>query len=444
MTLLEKENNILALYAENPNLFDSCEHLISEDLWSTKLNQNKYKIIKHNHSKGIKTDVLLLGNTLTKIGYTRSELVSSLFEADKRIAKNINEYVNDLFEAYSKKLLLPILHNSHTELNSELGDLYANIDDIKSVINKIESIKNNLSIERSVLDIHDAAFEELLLAQETTGEIIGYSTGLKELDKLTCGLKQEVILVLAPPASGKTSLVVNLIKHVAIKQKKPVLVFSLEMPSSQLIKNIWANALEINSYGIRGGLLPPEDVLKIKNFRSVLKDNLVIDDTPSTTWQYMETKIRKMREKVPLETVIVVAIDYIQIMRNTIDEVKGFSSEEQLGLRANGLLELSKKYNLCMIELSQISRDTGKRENKEPTISDAKGSGALEANAVQVWGIYRPDYYEKEPMENGISLKGLCKITLLKNRYGKLGSVFTKFKGQYSAFEDHDINEQAF
>lgn len=441
MDLKEKEREVLNLYADNADLFVNCEHLVFESLWSTNFNKVKYKIIKYNHEKGKKSDTYLLSNMLIKAGCNKKEIGLEVSEPNYKIAKNVDEYVKDIFDEYSKRQLTPLLQRVHSELSSELGDVNSCLEDLKTAVNDIELIKNNLSIERSVKDIHREAFKELLEAQESGNKLAGYSYGLKDLDNLTSGAKQEVILVVAPPAMGKSSLMVNIIKHIGIKQRNPVLVHSLEMPAKQLIKNIWANALEINSKGIRNAQLSDENLLKIKNFESALEDNLIIDDTPGITWQYMETRVRKMRKKIPLEKVIVVIVDYVQIMRNIPEETKGINSEEQQSLRANGLMELSKKYNLCLIELSQIGRERGKSEDKEPSMSDAKGSGAWEANAVQCWGLFRPEYFTKDPMENGISLKGLCKIKVLKNRYGEIGNIFAKFKGYYSAFEDYSLDE---
>jgi len=440
MKYSELEISILHSYASDVDLFAPCENLAFENIWQAKENQSIFKIIKDNHAQKAKTDLHLLKNGLLKLGYSKEDVkltLQNFNNSDNTIKQNIKKHMEIVFDVYRKREIQPTLKATWNELYSNNGDIDENVGKLQDKFNELDSIKNNLSIQRTIIDIHDEAFEELLKAQESKTPLVGYSFGLTELDRMTCGAKQEVILVLAPPACGKSSLMVNIIKHIAINQGAPVLIHSLEMPAKQLIKNIWANALEINSYGIRSGQLSDENLLKIKRFRNVLKDNLVIDDTSGITWQYIETKVRQMRKNIPLEKVIVVVVDYVQIMRNIREETIGIGNEEQMSLRANGLMELSKKYNLCMIELSQIGRETGKRDNKEPTISDAKGSGAWEANAVQCWTLYRPEYFEKDPVENGVSLKGLCKIGIVKNRYGETGRMFAKFKGQFSAFENH-------
>jgi len=447
MTLKEKERAILNLYADNENLFEGCSHLVFDDLWSSNINIAKYKIIKSNHLVNKKTDIFLINNQLKKIGFSPSEIILEGGDADYRIAKNVSEYVNDIFDEYSKRKIIPILQTVHSELGSELADVNSCIDDLKLVVSDIESIKNNLSIDRNIEDIFDEAFEEFMEAQNNKDETIGHSYGIKDLDKITSGAKQEVIVVGARPGMGKTSLIINIAKHIAIDKGEPLIIFSLEMPAKQLMKNIWANVLEVNSWQIRSGNVSDEDVLRIKSLRDKIKRNLIIDDTPAITWQYARTKIRKVRKQlnIPMSTLIVAMIDYLQLMRNVKEETIGKSKEDQVGERCNGLLETSKTENVCMIELSQLSREVEKRNPPYPLMSDLKDSGAIEANAVQIWLLYRADYYENNPVDkdSGMNLKGLCEINVAKNRYGSTGKVYVKFEGKYSAFKDY-VHDSGF
>jgi replicative DNA helicase len=438
MTLKQKEDSVLNLFMDAPNLFDGIEHLVFEEVWSTQLNKHKFKIIKSYHAKNIKPDGLLMQGALKKLGYTNKDILDQYGEPDYRIEKNIEEYVKEIFDAWCRKSLNVTIQSVHSELQSDAGDVDHNIELLKEEINNIESIKNNVSKDKKIEDVFEDTLKELSDRRSDDRLLTGYSTGLKDLDRLCNGIKQEVIVIGAPPAAGKSSLMVEIICNTAIKNDAPVLVHSLEMPSKELMRNIWANCLQVNSNNIRGGSIDDETFDKIKDFKHKLKDNLVIDDTPGITYQYIETRVRRMRSKIPMDKTIVVFIDYLQLMRNIPEETKGVSSEEQLGIRCNGLLELSKRYNLCMIELSQLGRELSKRDNKKPLMSDFKGSGAIEANAVQCWLLYRPDYYEENPEENGMSLKGLCEINVAKNRYGSTGRVYVEFLPKYSSFRDYD------
>ena len=133
-------------------------------------------------------------------------------------------------------------------------------------------------------------------------------------------------------------------------------------------------------------------------------------------------------------------IYYLQLMNNTKDEYVGMNDERQLAIRCKSLQQLHKKYNLCLIELSQVSRKCAD-EKRPPRLPDLLGSGAIEQNAVQCWLMHRPDYYLPNPVdEKGMDLKGLCEINIAKNRYGQTKPIYVKFKGSESAFEDYRPN----
>lgn len=445
------ETSILHTYANDIELFAPCENYAFEEIFKEKHNQVIFRIIKENHSRKVKTDLHLLRDGLYKAGYEKTTISSILKEfhnSDSSIKANIKAHCELLFDKYSRRVMKPIIHKAYNELFGNGGDIDENVGIVKDVFNKLDSIRNNLSVEKGILDVFDEAYKEFEAAQSNKKEIIGYSTGLTDLDRITCGLKQEVIVIGAPPGAGKTSLMINIAKNVAIDSDAPMIIFSLEMPATQLMKNIWANCLEINSWQIRSGNVSDDDTERIKGLRSKLKNNLIIDDTPGITWQYVETKLRKMRRDIPMSQVIVCMIDYIQLMKMIFEEMKGISEERQLSILVNMLQELSKKYNVCMIELSQLGREVSKikedlkgntiKTGRRPRMSDLKGSGAIEANAVQVWLLYRPDYYEMSPKDElGTDLRGLCEINIAKNRYGETKSIYVRFEGKYSAFKDY-------
>ncbi len=443
MKYSQLESAILHTYASDVDLFAPCENMSFEEIWQEKSNQVIFRIIKTNHAKKAKTDLHLLRDGLFKAGYDKADITTILQNfknSDGSIKSNIKAHMEVVFDMYSRRIMKPIIHRAYNNLFSNNGDIEENVGFIKDVFNDLDSIKNNLSVDKGVLDIFDEAYKEFEDAQNSTKEVIGYESGLKDLDKITCGLKQEIIVIGASPGMGKSTLMVTLMDNVAVKENAPLIVFSLEMPATQLMKNLWANDLEINSWKIRSGNADEEESKRIKNFRSRLKSNLMIDDTAGITWQYIETKIRRIRRTIPMSTVIVVMVDYLQLMRNIPEETRGMSKEEQIAARCNGLQELSKKYNLCMIELSQLTKESS-REKRAPVLADLKESGAIEANAVQVWFLFRPDYHEREPKDdNGADLRGLCEINVAKNRYGETKPVYVKFTGKYSSFSNRDMS----
>ena len=447
MKLSELELSILHTFSNDLDLFSPCENLAFPDIWQTKINQSVFKIIKSNHENKVKTDLHLLKNGLLKLGYSKENVrafLQTFNTTSNSIKTNIKAHMTFVFDAYRKRELQPFIKSAWNEIYSNNGDIDENINKLKDIFNELDAIKNNLTAEKSILDIFDETYEEFELAQKNENSIIGYSTGLTDLDDITCGLKREVIVVGAAPGAGKSTLMVNTAINVSVKSNSPMIIFSIEMPAAQLMRNMWANYFQINSRAIRGGDVDEEGVLKIKSFREKLKTNLIIDDTSGITSQYIETKVRIARRSIPLDQVIVIAIDYLQRMNNTKEDSIGQNEERQLAIRCKHLAEISKIYNVCMIEFSQLSR-TCIKEKRRASPSDLLGGGGIEQCADQIWMMFRPDYYESNPVDlDGSSLKGVCEIDIAKNRYGKTKAVYVNFDGKYSRFNDYkkdgDIN----
>ena len=240
---------------------------------------------------------------------------------------------------------------------------------------------------------------------------------------------------------GKTSLLINMIVLNAINNNAPVVFFSQEMSATQIVKNIFSSLYEINTMAIRDGGLDDGQIMSIKSARQRFKDNLIIDDTAGITWQYVDAKLTAIRKRIKIDTQLIVMIDYLQLMTNTEDETKGKSDEAQIAARCKGLMNMWKKHNACIIELTQLGREVAK-EKRPPRMSDGLGSGAIEANANVFALLHRPDYFEPNPTDDkGNDLRGLVKIIVDKNRGGRKGSVLARFHMKYSKFADFDESE---
>jgi replicative DNA helicase len=439
--LEEVENKILGTYATSPDLFETCEHLISEHIFTSKSRKQIFKIIKVNHQNGITTDFSILLNCLAKLGYNKNESVDLTkgIEFDSHTQIYPESKVKILFDALIRRTMLPILFSAHQEFYSETGDVQDTLDILKNKITDIEFVINNISKGQSVKELIELAIKEIDVARKSSANLLGYSTGLTALDDITSGVCGGVTVIGGVPGCGKTTMVVHLIKEIGIIQKKPLMFFSLEMPATQIIKNLFANDLEINTKALRIGDINDNDYDRITGSAGKYNENIIIDDTPAITWQYIEAKIRKVRKNVPLSTLIVVIIDYLQVMENSADEIKGRSDEALMSIRCKKIANMWKKYNVAFIELSQLSREVNKRTPPRPRINDLKESGAIEANADQVWLLYRPDYYDNNPVDgSGNSLKGLVETGIVKNRYGKTGATYSKFIPKYSKYENYN------
>lgn len=436
---LEIEEKLIGTYANTPALFDGIEHLVGAHLF-TGVNKNAYKFIKNNHAKSVFTDGASLYNNLKSLGFSEKGLKETcikLTSADAITKMSPKEGVTILFDNYVREVMKPILHQTYLDLNSGIGNVQDVISVVKNKITDIDAVINNVQKTTTIADIYEESLKEIIDLKENKKQA-GYPTGLTDHDAKSGGVTAGVTVIGAPPGAGKSSLVVSIIKKNAIDANVPIVFFSIEMPARQVMINLWANMFNINSFALRTGQIDDKEMSVIKNAKAKFRDNLIIDDSPGISWKYVDSQFRKMRKNIPMSTMIIGIIDYLQIM-GLADGEYTMSQEQQMATRCRELLNSAKRYNVALIELSQLSREVGKRTPPRPMISDLKESGAIEANASQVWLLYRPDYYDKNPVdEQGNDLTGLCEINRAKNRYGSTGATYVKFAKQYSQFLDRE------
>lgn len=444
-SLIDYEYQILGAYATNQDLFEGCRHLVSTNIFSTNATKYGYSIIKNLHDQGITAEPKTIYNELIKAGLQQSEAASCVrWVSSYPSQKDVLYYVTTLFSDSVAKHLAPKLQNAYSKLTSNSLDAIDVMEEIKHSITQIELVLNDVSHEKKVTDIFDATLQRILDLKNNVIEQNGFTFGLKELDARTGGINQGVNVVAATPGGGKSSLLVNIILHNAIDNNVPVLFFSLEMPGIEVMTNIIANYAEINSRALRQGSVDEMDIGKIETMRQRLKDNFVIDDTGGVTWQYIEAKVRAFRKqnKIPLSQSVLVLIDYLQLMNNSLDE-KRLTTEERIEVRCNEIARMSKNLNMATVLLSQFSRMEKDRKVPRPKMSDLKGSGAIEACAILILLLFRPEYHDIFTDEKGRDLRGLCEINPVKGRYIKPEPVYARFEGKYSRFSDYIPPENA-
>jgi replicative DNA helicase len=331
------------------------------------------------------------------------------------------------------------MYSCYTQLTNYTGDAVDVMNKMKDVITQVDLILNNASTDKSVKDIFDETLKRIMDLKNNVIENTGYSFGLTQVDAKTGGLMKGVNVIGALPGAGKTSLVVNIIKTNAIDSIVPTLFFSIEMPAVEIMTNIIANDTSINSRALRQGDVDDGAIMSINSMSSKIKNNLSIDDNGNVTWQYVEAKVRafKKKNKVTPDKTSIVIIDYLQLMSNSADEIKGTTEEQRIAKICKELTRIAKSENCAIVLLSQLSRDGGKRENPRPKMSDLKGSGAIEACAILILLLFRPEYHGILTDEKGNDLTGLCEINPVKGRYIKPEPVYVRFEGKYSKFSDY-------
>jgi replicative DNA helicase len=264
---------------------------------------------------------------------------------------------------------------------------------------------------------------------ESRNPITGLPTGFEDLDKKTAGLQpSDLIIVAGRPSMGKTSLAMNLAEHALMDESEgAVLVFSMEMPSEQLVLRMLSSLGRIDQTRMRTGDMHDDDWPRFTSAVSLLKDkNLFIDDTPALTPADIRTRSRRVQRDAGGLKLIVV--DYLQLMRGSekSDNRTGEISEISRSLKA-----IAKQMKCPLIALSQLNRGLESRTDKRPVMSDLRESGAIEQDADLILFIYRDEVYNPESAD-----AGAAEIIIGKQRNGPIGSLKLAFIGNLTKFEN--------
>ena len=277
----------------------------------------------------------------------------------------------------------------------------------------------------SIKDVVIQAVESVERAAKTAGRVTGLSSGFYDLDYKTAGFHpSQLILVAARPAMGKTAFVLNIAEHVAVKEKIPTVVFSLEMSKEELCKRILSMHSKVDAQAMRTGELKDDDWYKmVESAKDVGESGLILDDTPGINISELRSKCRKYKLEHNIGLII---IDYLQLMSGG---KRAESRQQEISEISRSLKSLARELEVPVIALSQLSRAVEQRPDKRPMLSDLRESGAIEQDADVVMFIYRDDYYNKDSEEAGIS-----EIIIGKQRSGPTGTVKLAWLGQYTKF----------
>ncbi|MCX4187227.1 replicative DNA helicase [Methylophaga sp. OBS4] len=272
-----------------------------------------------------------------------------------------------------------------------------------------------------VVDRIDTLFEQ-------DSSITGLPTGFVDFDDQTSGLQPaDLIIVAGRPSMGKTTFAMNLAENGAIYSKKPVAVFSMEMPADSLAMRMLSSLGRIDQHRLRTGRLNDDDWPRLTSAIALLNEApLFIDDTPALTPTELRARARRLKREHGLSLIV---IDYLQLMQGS-----GKASENratEISEISRSLKALAKELEVPVIALSQLNRSLEQRPNKRPVMSDLRESGAIEQDADLIVFIYRDEVYNEDSPD-----KGKAEIIIGKQRNGPIGTVALTFQGKYTRFEN--------
>jgi replicative DNA helicase len=258
-------------------------------------------------------------------------------------------------------------------------------------------------------------------------QLRGLPTGFTEFDKLTGGLRPgDLVIVAGRPSMGKSTLAVNMAEYAAVNPntKASVAIFTMEMPSEQVVTRMLASIGGVPLNSLRSGKITDEDWVRITSATSQLSEaKIFIDETPALNPTELRARARRVKREHGLSLVVV---DYMQLM-----QVPGTQENRatEIAEISRSLKALAKELSVPVIALSQLNRGVEQREHKKPVMSDLRESGAIEQDADMILLIYREEVYDKNTTK-----KGIAEIDLVKHRNGEIGTFLLTFQGQFTRF----------
>ncbi|MGX7327931.1 replicative DNA helicase [Enterococcus bulliens] len=342
-----------------------------------------------------------------------------------------------------KAMLRNLIHTANQIVTmgfEQSEDIQTIIDDAERSILEVTE-KRNSSGFRSIANVLNTTIETIDQLAQQGEAITGLPTGYQALDKMTAGLqKEELIIIAARPAVGKTAFALNIAQNIGTKTDESVAIFSLEMGAESLVNRMLCAEGSIQAANLRTGQLTEEEWRAlIVAMGSLSQANIYIDDTPGIKISEIRARCRKLaQEKGGLGLIL---IDYLQLIEGTGRE----SRQQEVSEISRQLKKLAKELKVPVIALSQLSRGVEQRQDKRPVLSDIRESGSIEQDADIVAFLYREDYYEREGEDNEEKeeqIDNKVEVIIEKNRSGARGTVELLFIKEYNKFSSLSLREE--
>ena len=438
---LEAEQSVLgSAFLSKEALQKICDELSRDDFYldsHMKIYDALYELNEERKPVNditILTDKLEKNKTLASVGN-----IEYLLEVMNSVpsAANIDYYINIVHEKAVLRRLIDVSNDIAKDSYLDNGNVNDILDNAEMKI--LNVVKKRKSSEfHKIQDVIFKAQEDLEKLCRQKGEITGLPTGFSKIDKLTSGLHEnELIIIAARPAMGKTAFALNIATNIAKTTSKAVAIFNLEMSAEQLVTRMFSSLGQVDGKKLRSGRLDNEDWTKLSEGISRLADtNIRIDDTPGVSIGEIRSKCRRLAASK--EGLALVIIDYLQLISSS-NKYAG-NRQQEVSEISRSLKTMALELGVPVIALAQLSRAVEGRDDKRPLMSDLRESGSIEQDADIVSFLYRDDYYNKEArMDGNISIS---EFIVAKHRNGPTDTIKLLFKKNTSTFVNYDDEEE--
>jgi replicative DNA helicase len=346
---------------------------------------------------------------------------------------SIESYVRIVRDKSLMRQLLSVCDMGMVEASDQSREALDVLNQVTSRLTEISehAVTGGLS---DIAAIVKDSFGTIDALYEQGREVTGLATHYVEFDRMTSGLQDsELIIIAARPSMGKTAWAINIAENAAVHGQKVVAVFSLEMSKSSLLRRMLASQALVSARNIQQGFIGRDDRDKLINgLEKLMESKIFIDDTPGITLAEMRAKARRLKQQQGKLDLIV--IDYLQLMTGSNSNARGYENRTQeVSAISRGLKALAKEMKVPVLALSQLSRASEQRGgDKKPMLSDLRESGSIEQDADVVCFIHREEYYDRENED----LKGKAEIIIAKQRNGPTGSIQLAYLADFTRFEN--------
>ena len=429
---LEAEQSVLGAMIISKIALQKAVDTLTRDSFYSETNADIFICLSEMLNKKIPIDLTTLTtelknkNKLSEIGGVErlTEIIDYV-----PTAANVEHYIKLVEEAAILRKLINVSTEIATTAYENQDTVEETLDDAERKI--LNVVNNRRSTEfKKINEVLATAEKNLEKLSQTKGEVTGVGTGWYDIDHLTSGLHEnELIIIAARPAMGKTAFALNLASNVALNTKKAVALFNMEMGAEQLVNRMISSLGQIEGRKLATGNLENSDWKRYSEAVIRLSEtNLYMDDTAGITIGEIRSKCRRLANSE--EGLALVVIDYLQLISSSINY--GGNRQQEVSDISRSLKMMAMELKVPVVALAQLSRSVEARENKRPIMSDLRESGSIEQDADIVSFLYRDDYYNKEKVTEGNT--SISEFIVSKHRNGPTATIELLFKRDTSTF----------
>lgn len=428
---IEAEQAVLGGLMIEPERWDDMAELLTAEDFYKPAHRKIFTAIGALNKRNQAADLMTVSNYLVEHGELESlggpAYLAEIMDQTPSTA-NIQAYAQIVRD---KSVLRRVVHVSQgfieKAFNPDFEEISGFLDSIESQIFQVSQARGTQGLV-DASELVRASLEKIEELYAKKLKVTGISTGFTELDELTAGFQPgELIIIAARPSMGKTAFALNVTMNAALKEKKKIAFFSVEMAKEQVMIRLLASAAKVRLGDLRVGQIDDKAWPRLINTAAAMSEtHLYIDDTSGISPFEVRAKSRRLKAMHGLDMII---IDYLQLM-NMKQKVE--NRQQEVSEISKLLKSIAKELQVPVIALAQLNRGVEGRADRRPMLSDLRESGSIEQDADVIAMLYREDYYDRDNPE----IKGNAEVIIGKQRNGPTDAVKLKWSPEFGLFEN--------